>query len=89
MGGAWVRPADTIVKEKGAAIVSIRAVRGLVAAYMLAFLFTTIWPGAQLYNRPEPFIIGLPFNLFVLASLITVALGLLALLYFSETRGGS
>ena len=73
-------------QKKGAALLSIRAVRGLVAAYMLLFLLTTTWPGAQVFNRPEPFIIGLPFNLFVLASLITVALGLLTLLYFSETR---
>ncbi|UAB77929.1 hypothetical protein INR77_14325 [Erythrobacter sp. SCSIO 43205] len=66
---------------------SIRVVRGLVAAYMLVFALATTWPGAQVFNRPEPFVMGLPFNLFVLASLITVALGLLALLYVSETRG--
>ena len=65
---------------------SIRAVRRLVAAYLVVFLLATTWPGAQIFNRPEPFVIGLPFNLFVLAGLITVALGLLALLYFSETR---
>ncbi len=66
---------------------SIRAVRGLVAAYMLVFLLAVTWPGAMLFNKAEPFVIGLPFNLFVLAGLITVALGLLALLYVSENRG--
>lgn len=65
---------------------SIRAVRGLVAAYILLFLLATTWPGVTLFNQATPFIFGLPFNLFVLASLISVALGLLALLYFSETR---
>lgn len=65
---------------------SVQAVRWLVAAYMLVFLLATTWPGAMVFNRATPFVIGLPFNLFVLASLITLALGLLALLYFSETR---
>jgi len=65
---------------------SIRAVRWLVAAYMMLFLIATTWPGAQVFNQPKPFVIGLPFNLFVIATLIAVALGLLTLLYFSETR---
>lgn len=66
---------------------SVRAVRGLVTAYMLLFLLATTWPGAQVFNQPEPFVIGLPFNLFVLAVLITIGLAMLTLLYFSETRG--
>ena len=61
--------------------------RRLVAAYMLLFLLATTWPGATLFNQATPFVLGLPFNLFVLASLISVALCLLALLYLSETRG--
>ena len=65
---------------------SIGAVRWLVAAYMFMFLLAATWPGALLYNRAEPIIMGLPFNLFVVASLIAVALVLLTALYFSETR---
>lgn len=65
---------------------SIRAVRWVVAAYMLFFLAATVWPGATLINSVEPLVLGLPFNLFVIALLIVIALGLLAMLYFSEKR---
>lgn len=61
-------------------------VRGLVSAYMLLFLLATTWPGASVFNRAEPLVLGLPFNLFVLAMLISVALVMLAALYISETR---
>lgn len=60
--------------------------RGVVTAYMLLFLLATTWPGASLFNRAEPLVLGLPFNLFVLALLISVALVMLAALYVSETR---
>ena len=65
---------------------SIRTVRWIVASYMLFFLLATTWPGAMLINRVQPLILGLPFNLFFIASLIIVALGLLTALYFSEQR---
>ncbi|WP_152553514.1 hypothetical protein [Erythrobacter longus] len=61
-------------------------VRGLVTAYMLLFLLATTWPGATLFNTATPLVLGLPFNLFVLAMLISVALVMLAALYVSETR---
>jgi asparagine N-glycosylation enzyme membrane subunit Stt3 len=61
-------------------------VRGIVAAYVLLFLLSTTWPGATLFNTVEPMMLGLPFNLFVLASLIAVALLVLWALYISETR---
>ena len=60
------------------------AVRTLVAVYLLVFLFGTTWPGATLFNSAQPLVLGLPFNLFVLAFLVTMALVLLAALYISE-----
>ena len=62
------------------------AVRGIVAVYLLVFLFGTTWPGTTLYNSATPFVLGLPFNLFVLAALVATALAVLAALYFSEKR---
>ncbi|MEL6687791.1 MAG: DUF3311 domain-containing protein [Pseudomonadota bacterium] len=53
---------------------------------MLFFLAMTTWPGATLVNDVEPFILGLPFNLFFIAALITIAIALLTALYFSEQR---
>jgi len=53
---------------------------------MLVFLLATTWPGAQLINKVEPFILGLPFNLFAIALLIIGALVMLTALYVSEQR---
>ena len=63
-----------------------RIVRRIVAAYMVIFLAGTTYPGVTLFNQVEPLIIGLPFNLFMLALLIVIALVLLAALYITETR---
>ena len=60
--------------------------RRIVAAYLVVFLAGTTYPGVTLFNQVEPLVIGLPFNLFVLALLIVIALVLLAALYISETR---
>ncbi|MEL6324874.1 MAG: hypothetical protein AAFQ84_11665 [Pseudomonadota bacterium] len=68
---------------------SVRTIRWGVAAYMLVFLLATTWPGALLLNRVQPFVLGLPFNLFCIALLIMGALGLLAVLYVSEQRSGA
>ena len=53
---------------------------------MVVFLAGTTYPGVTLFNQVEPLVIGLPFNLFMLALLIVIALMLLAALYVSETR---
>ena len=67
---------------------SVKTVRWITAAYMLFFLLATTWPGATLMNHVEPFVLGLPFNLFFIALLIVIALGLLTALYMSEQRTG-
>lgn len=54
---------------------------------MLLFLLATTWPGVMLINHAEPLVMGLPFNLFALALIISVGLVMLAALYISETRG--
>lgn len=61
--------------------------RGMVAAYMLMFALATTWPGVTLLNHAKPFVLGLPFNLFALALIISIALVMLGALYISETRG--
>ena len=66
--------------------VSIRTVRLVVATYIVVFLLATVWPGAVLFNHVQPLILGLPFNLFIIALLIVGALGMLAMLYVSEQR---
>ena len=68
---------------------SVRTVRWVVSAYMLVFLGLSTWPGAQLINKPTPLVLGLPFNLFFIGLMITVAIALLVLLYLSEQRSGS
>lgn len=65
---------------------NVRTIRWAVFAYMLVFLGFCTWPGAQLINKVEPLIMGLPFNLFFIALLILVALALLVVLYVSEQR---
>jgi len=65
---------------------SVRSVRKAVAIYMLLFLLATIWPGALLFNKVQPLVWGLPFNLFFIALLIIGSLGMLTALYFSEKR---
>lgn len=67
---------------------SVRAVRWLVTAYMALFLGLTIWPGASLINAAEPFVLGLPLNLFLIALLIVGGLVALTALYVSEKRAG-
>lgn len=65
---------------------SNRTVRWLTAVYMIAFLLAVTWPGFLLFNRVTPIILGLPFNLFFIALLITVGMGVLFILYRSEQR---
>ena len=65
---------------------SVRAVRLLTTAYMIAFLLAVTWPGFLLFNRVTPIILGLPFNLFCIALFILIGMGVLYLLYKSEQR---
>ncbi len=65
---------------------SVRAVRWAVVVYMVLFLFATTWPGASFFNDLTPFFLGLPFNLFFIAMLISGGLCVLVALYVSEQR---
>ena len=65
---------------------SVQTFRGVLIGYSLLFVALTIWPGATLINSVEPLVLGLPFNLFVIAMLILGGLGILTALYLSETR---
>ncbi|MEM1053428.1 MAG: hypothetical protein AAGI28_15170 [Pseudomonadota bacterium] len=65
-----------------------RMVRWIFGLGIMAFLAMTTWPGVYMINRIEPLVLGLPFNLFAIALLIVVALGLLTALYLSEDQSG-
>ena len=54
--------------------------------YIFVFVFLTTWPGAQIVQDATPFVIGLPFNLFVIAALILFGIAALGALYVSENR---
>lgn len=60
--------------------------RVVTAVYFCFFLLAVTWPGFSLFNRVEPLILGLPFNLFSLAILILIGMGVLYALYLSEPR---
>ncbi|RZO67044.1 MAG: permease [Parvularculaceae bacterium] len=58
--------------------------RRVTLVFFIGFLVLTTWPGFTLLNRPTPFILGLPFNLFALVVLIIAGMGVLFALYLSE-----
>ena len=64
----------------------IRAVRRLTIVYMIAFLFAVTWPGFLLFNRVQPILLGLPFNLFCIALFIVIGMAVLFLLYRAESH---
>lgn len=66
---------------------SKRTVRVLFGVFLVVNLLVITYPAAVPFNRVEPLVLGLPFNLFWVA--LWVALGGLALLllHLSERRG--
>ena len=60
--------------------------RKLAALYVVLFALTVTWPGFLLFNRPTPLVLGLPFNLFVLAVLVSAGVVALFFLYLSEEQ---
>lgn len=52
--------------------------------FFIGFLAMVTWPGFGLVNRPTPFVLGLPFNLFAIAALVIAGMAVLYALYLSD-----
>lgn len=64
---------------------SLRTLRAGVAGFFVLYLLAVIWPGALLFKRAEPFILGLPGSLFWPALWIILGGIALAILDRAET----
>jgi hypothetical protein len=65
---------------------SIRRIRLAVAGFFVLVLLAVIWPGALLFRRAEPFVLGLPFSLFWPVFLIVLSWAVLLGLDAAENR---
>jgi len=62
--------------------------RRVTLYFFIFFVLIVTFPGFALLNRPTPFILGLPFNLFCLAVLVLSAMAVLYALYRAEGDDG-
>lgn len=62
----------------------VRLVRTGATVYFVAFLIFVIWPGFVPFNHPLPLVLGLPFNMAVIA--LWVAVGSLVLLVLDRSE---
>jgi hypothetical protein len=67
-------------------VVSLRTLRAGVAGFFVLYLLAVIWPGALLFKRAEPFILGLPGSLFWPTLWILLGGAALAILDRAESR---
>lgn len=65
---------------------SARFLSRCVVAYVVLFAACTTWPGMKPFNRVEPYVLGLPFNLFWIASWVALGFVLLLILDWAVTR---
>jgi len=63
-----------------------RSLSRVVAVYVIAFAVFSTWPGMVPFNRVEPFVLGMPFNLVWIAGWVLLSFLLLALLEVVRTR---
>jgi len=68
---------------------SIRSIRRAVAVFFVLVLLAVTWPGALLFRRAEPLVLGLPFSLFWPVLLIVLSWAVLLGLDAAESRAGS
>ncbi|MFW6079494.1 MAG: DUF3311 domain-containing protein [Gemmatimonadota bacterium] len=64
---------------------TVRFVRGLTLAFVLAYVIALTYPGAVPFNRIRPFVLGLPFSFFWVALWVAAAIGVFWLLDRVET----
>ena len=67
---------------------SVPAVRRLAVAFFALNVVAVVWPGFGPFNRVEPFVLGLPFNMVWLAGWLVAAMLVLILVERVEHPGG-
>ena len=65
---------------------SVRLLTRLTLGYVILFAIAVTWPGMVPFNRVEPFVLGLPFNLVWVACWVVLGFVLLVLLDRAVTR---
>jgi hypothetical protein len=69
--------------------VNLRALRAGVAGFFVLYLLAVIWPGALLFKKAAPLILGVPNSLFWPALWILLGGAALAILDRAESRAES
>ncbi len=62
----------------------VKLVRAGAAIYFVLFLVFVTWPGFIPFNRPLPLVLGLPFNMAMIALWVAVGAAVLFVLDWSE-----
>ncbi len=62
----------------------VKLVRAAATVYFLLFLILVTWPGFVAFNRPLPLVLGLPFNMAMIA--LWVGLGAVVLLVLDRSE---
>lgn len=65
-----------------------RRVYGLATVVFVAGFLSLIWPVQLLFSRVEPLVLGLPFSLFFVGSILVLNFGVGLALYFWERGRG-
>ncbi len=65
-----------------------RVARIIAALYLLAFAAAVTWPGMTLFNRVEPKVLGLPFNMVWISFWLILAIVVLLMVDIVERKGG-
>ena len=65
----------------------IRAARIIAALYLLGFAAAVTWPGMTLFNRVEPKVLGLPFNMAWIALWLLLGMDVLTIVDVVERKG--
>ena len=64
----------------------LRLVRAAATIYFVLFLIFVTWPGFVPFNHPRPLVLGLPFNMVVIALWVALGAVVLFVLDRSEER---
>lgn len=65
---------------------SVRTARLLTALFFAAYLIALTWPGATLFNRVRPLVLGLPFNFAMIGAWVIAGGAVLWALHRAESR---
>ena len=65
---------------------SVRGIRLGAALFFVLFVLAVTWPGMLAFNKIEPKVFGLPFNMFWIASWVFLSFLVLLLVDWVEGR---